>query len=83
MGSWGKKIKKKNGTNEVFLYGLQGRFRVKNQKYILEDGRSTDYLQLCNSSNWQHYSASMFVYRDLVRRIELSESEYLIDTNDW
>lgn len=32
-----KEIRKKNGTSDVLVYGLQGCFRVKNQKYILED----------------------------------------------
>ena len=55
----GKKIKKKNGIQEVDLYSLQGRFRLKNQKYILEDGSSTDYLRLCNSDCFHHYSTGL------------------------
>jgi hypothetical protein len=32
---------------------------VRNQKYILEDGTSTDYLRLCNNGSFHHYSASL------------------------
>ena len=59
MALWGKKIRKKNGTSEVIVCGLQGRFRVKNQKYILKDGSSTDYLQLCNGAGFEHYTAGL------------------------
>ena len=45
-GSKGKKIKKKNGSDEVTIYSLNGCFSVKNQRYILEDGSSTSYLAL-------------------------------------
>ena len=55
----GKKIKKKNGSYEVVLYGLQGSFRVRNQKYILEDKSSTDYLQMCNVDSYHNYSAGL------------------------
>ena len=55
----GKKIKKKNGTHEVELYGLQGVYRIKNQKYIMEDGRSMDYLRLCNTDYFHNYSAGL------------------------
>ena len=41
------------------LYSLQGCYRIKNQKYILEDGSSTDYLHLCNSEDFHHYSAGL------------------------
>jgi hypothetical protein len=51
-GSKGKKIRKKNGSDEVTIYGLHGSFKVKNQRYILEDGSSTSYLALnSNLSN--------------------------------
>jgi hypothetical protein len=59
MASLGGKIKKKNGTQEVELYSLQGCIRIKNQKYILEDGSCTDYLQLCNESCFHHYSGGL------------------------
>lgn len=50
--SRGKKIRKKNGIDEVTIYGLHGSFKVKNQRYILEDGSSTSYLALnSNLSN--------------------------------
>ena len=55
----GEKIKKKNGTHEVVLYGLQGSYRVKNQKYILEDGSSSDYLSLCNKDIFHNYSSGL------------------------
>ncbi len=55
----GKKIKKKNGTNKVFFYSLQGCIGIKNQKYILEDGSSTDYLRLCNRDSFHHYSSGL------------------------
>ena len=55
----GKKIKKKNGIDEVLLYSLQGCIRIRNQKYILEDGSRTDYLRLCNSDCFHHYSAGL------------------------
>ena len=55
----GKKIKKKNGSYDVDLYGLQGSFHVKNQKYILEDGSSTDYLQMCNKDRYHNYSGGL------------------------
>ena len=41
------------------VYGLQGSFRVKNQKYILEDRSSTDYLQMCNTDSYHHYSGGL------------------------
>ena len=41
------------------LYGLQGSYRVRNQKYILEDNSSTDYLQLCNKENYHNYSSGL------------------------
>ena len=59
MALKGKKIKKKNGTNKVFFYSLQGRIGINNQKYILEDGSSTDYLRLCNSDSFHHYSSGL------------------------
>ena len=55
----GKKIQKKNGIHEVDIYSLHGCFRIKNQKYILEDGSSTDYLRLCNSACFHHYSSGL------------------------
>lgn len=52
MGSKGKKIRKKNGSDLVTIYGLHGPFKVKNQRYILNDGSSTSYLALnSNLSN--------------------------------
>lgn len=41
------------------MYGLQGCFRVRNQKYILDDGSSSDYLQMCNDAAFQHYSIGL------------------------
>lgn len=61
----GKKIKKKNGTHEVLYYTLHGCIRIRNQKYILEDGRSTDYLSLCNGDMFHHYSAGLCNFIEL------------------
>jgi hypothetical protein len=46
MGSKGKKIRKKNGSDLVRIYGLHGSFQIKNQRYILTDGSCTSYLAL-------------------------------------
>ena len=41
------------------VYSLHGCVRVKNQKYILEDDSSTDYLHLCNGGLNPSYSPKL------------------------
>jgi hypothetical protein len=51
-GSQGKKIRKKNGLDKITIYGLHGSFEIKNQRYVMVDGRHSSHLtetsQLCN-----------------------------------
>ena len=55
----GKKIKKKNGSDPVTIYGLTGAYRVKNQRYVLTDGRPSDYLSLCGNLTNGAYSKGL------------------------
>lgn len=41
------------------MYGLQGFFVVKNQKYVMEDGSFSDYLSLCNGHLFHNYSEGL------------------------
>lgn len=41
------------------IYTLQGSYRFKNQKYVLEDGSSSDYLTLCGGFDYGYYSRSL------------------------
>ena len=41
------------------IYGINGCFKVKNQRYILEDGRTTSYLALCSTLSNGQYSKQL------------------------
>ena len=49
----------KNGSDEVTIYTLQGSYNFENQKYTLKDGSSSNYLSLCGSFDYGHYSRSL------------------------
>jgi hypothetical protein len=46
----------------VVIYGRNGSFRVKNQRYVLEDGSSTTYLGLCSTLYNGQYSKSLGLF---------------------
>ena len=58
-GSKGKKIRKKNGTDTVTVYSLNGSYKVKNQRYVLADGSASSYLSLASSLANGQYSAKL------------------------
>jgi hypothetical protein len=60
--SGGKKIKKKNGSDLVTVYSLNGSFSVKNQRYVLENGSCTTYLDLCSDLERGHYTKELGNY---------------------
>ena len=41
------------------IYSLQGCIAINNQKYIAQDGSSTDYLRLCNHDMFHNYSSGL------------------------
>lgn len=42
----GKKIKKHNGSREVEIHSINGSYKMRNERYILETGKGTNYLAL-------------------------------------
>jgi hypothetical protein len=57
-----KKIQKKNGSDMVTVYSLNGSFSVKNQRYVLKDGSSAYYLDLCSDLERGHYTKALGNY---------------------
>ena len=46
----------------VVIYGINGCFKVRNQRYILEDGNSTSYLALCSTLSNGQYSNQLGLF---------------------
>jgi hypothetical protein len=43
----------------VIIYGINGSFKVKNQRYVLEDGSKSSYLSLCSHLSNGQYSSKL------------------------
>ena len=54
-----KKIRKKNGSDTVTVYSLNGPYKVKNQRYVLDDGSPSSYLSLSSSLTNGQYSPEL------------------------
>lgn len=57
--SKGKKIKKKNGSDTIVIYSINGAIQVKNQRYVLEGGSASSYLSQCGQLVNGQYSAKL------------------------
>lgn len=55
----GKKIRKKNGSDTIVIYSINGAIQVKNQRYVLEDGSASSYLSQCGQLVNGQYSAKL------------------------